>query len=303
MEKIGNVILNDTYYNEKYDYRDTTIEDQLLKYISQKKDPLTILSQDNRWPILYHISPMRKNIIDWCIFDSQADILEIGSECGILTEELCKKGKTVTCIEVSKKKSVVNALRNQKCSNLEIIVGSFSSIKIEKKFDYIILIGGLEYSQYYKNVEKSAVVFLQELGSFLKPNGKILLAVQNKFGLKYWAGAPEDHTGKLFDSIEGYAATKEKVNSFSKQELEKIIFDAGYNFERFYYPFPDYIFMQQIFSDEYLPKEDELVCSLDSFHYDKVQLFDETSAFRNIINANQFQFFSNSFFVEITPNY
>lgn len=39
---------------------------------------------------------------------------------------------------------------------------------------------------------------LNMLKPFLKENGKVLLAIENKFGLKYWCGAAEDHTGIPF---------------------------------------------------------------------------------------------------------
>ena len=36
--------------------------------------------------------------------------------------------------------------------------------------------------------------FLKEMGGYLKPEGKLLIAIENRLGLKYFAGAPEDHT-------------------------------------------------------------------------------------------------------------
>ena len=113
MERIGNVILDDTYYCSKYDERDTLIEKDLMKYLKKYDNSLDILSEDNRWPILYHISPIRKNILEWYDFDENADILEIGAECGVLTEVLCRKSRSVTCIEPSMMQSRVNAFRNR----------------------------------------------------------------------------------------------------------------------------------------------------------------------------------------------
>ncbi|MDO5151350.1 MAG: methyltransferase domain-containing protein [Oscillospiraceae bacterium] len=300
MKKIGDVLLNDKYWKSEYDDTDSKVGSLLLEYLSQTKNPLEIISMDNRWPVLYHMSPIRKNIVEWYPFKKNAEILEIGSESGVLTEVLCRNAKSVTCIEQSKQLSVVNATRNQNFSNLEIIIGSMKEIQLEQCFDYITLIGYLEYVRCFEDSKNPFVSFLKEIKKYLKKDGKILLAVQNKFGLKYWAGHAEDHTGEYFASIEGYNREKEKADSFSKNELKKIISEAGYQCQDFYYPFPEYKFPQQIFSDKFLPKEDDIICSRDSYDYDKYQTFDETAAFRNIIQSGYFDIFANSFFVELS---
>ena len=44
------------------------------------------------------------------------------------------------------------------------------------------------------------------------------IAIENKFGIKYWAGATEDHTGRIFDGIQGYGGV-ERVRTFSRYAL------------------------------------------------------------------------------------
>lgn len=298
MEKVGNVVLDDTWYDEKYEPKDTSVEENLLEYFSKDKEAIEILWQDDRWEMLYHVSPLRKNILDWYEFTPDVEVLEIGAECGILTEILCEKVKRVTCIESSRKKSVVNAWRNQKFANLNILVGPWNVVPVKKKYDYVLLIGGLEYVYCYIEDENAPAYFLNKIHEMLKDDGKLLLAVQNKFGLKYWAGHAEDHTGRYFDSMENYIFSQQKETSFSKDELKKMLEKTGYSAAEFYYPFPDHKFAQQIFSENYLPKEDDVICSLDSFSYDRLQLFDETRVFQNMIKEKKFDFFSNSFFVE-----
>lgn len=296
---IGNVMLDDMNYCAEYDERYTTIEEDLMKYMDQYDDPLEILSADNRWPILYHISPIRKNILDWYDFVPEADILEIGAECGILTEVLCRKAGSVTCIEPSLIKSKINAFRNKNFSNLKIIVSDFYKADLKKQYDYVVLIGNLDKVISTQEQGKKVQDVFDDLYKLVKKDGKVLFAVQNKFGLKYWAGYPEEHTGKYFDSIEGYSETSGMARGFSKYELLDMFHNSHFREVNFYYPFPDYIFPQQIFSDDYLPKEDDLVCNLDSYEFDRICLFNETAAFRNIVMSRQFDFFSNSFLLEL----
>lgn len=46
---------------------------------------------------------------------------------------------------------MINYERNKHYDNLEIIVGNFNDIKFENKFDYITLIGVLEYARLFTN--------------------------------------------------------------------------------------------------------------------------------------------------------
>ncbi len=299
MEKIGNVIIDDVFYSGTDEYSDGSIENELLEYVQKYEDEMEILKSDNRWPILYHISPVRKNILEWYEFKKEAEVLEVGAGCGAVTGAICEKAKTVTGIELSMKRSLINAYRNKRYDNLKIMVGNFNDIRLEQKYDYITLIGVFEYAAYYTPAENPFVEFLTKLKHALKENGKLLIAIENKFGLKYWAGSAEDHTAHYFDGIMGYTHTGAKVRTFSKDELIQIITEAGFSGWKFYYPFPDYKFAQQIFSDNYLPDKNEIVCSLDSFDNDRLRLFDETAAFKNIIEAGKFDFFANSYFIEI----
>ncbi len=297
-EKIGNVILNYQYYKGSDDYTDGKIEDELLSMVETEKNVEKLLEKDSRWAVLYHLSPVRKNILEWYPFKEDGEILEIGAGCGAITGILSEKGKSVTCIELSKKRSLINANRNYQCSNVEIMVGNFNDIQLEKKFDYITLIGVLEYANFYTADKQPFRSFLKNIRKYLKKDGRLLIAIENKFGLKYWNGAKEDHTGIMFDGISGYHMSKSKVRTFSRSELEKLLEDSGYGFWNFYYPFPDYKFPTQIFSDLNLPKTEDLIGSAESYDADRILFFDETAVYNEILKAGQFPFFANSFFVE-----
>ena len=94
--------------------------------------------------------------------------------------------------------------------------------------------------------------FLRLIAKHLKKGGSLVIAIENRLGLKYWAGAREDHTGGYFDGLEDYAKGQD-VRTFSRPELEKILDENGYASRRFYYPYPDYKLPVSIYSDRYLP--------------------------------------------------
>lgn len=299
MEKIGNVNMDYTFYKGTDEYCDGAIEQEILEYVKNYEDEMEILEKDDRWPVLYHISPIRKNILEWYEFKENADVLEVGAGCGAVTGGICERAGSVTSVDLSKQRSMINAYRNKKYDNLNIIVANFNDIKFDKKYDYITLIGVLEYASYYTATDNPFVDFLKKLKGTLKEDGKLLVAIENKFGMKYWSGCVEDHTGRYYDGIMGYVNTESKVKTFSKDELIDIIQEAGFNTYKFYYPFPDYKFAQQIFSDDYLPGENDLICQTQTYDNDRFLMFNETLAYNNIINSHKFDFFSNSFFIEI----
>ena len=298
VENVGKVKLNYEFYNGTDSYSDGDIEEDLLDLVKNEKDVINILNNDNRWPIFYHLSPVRQNILEWYDFKNNASVLEIGSGCGAITGVLSKKASKVTCVELSKRRSLINANRNFECDNVEIYVGNYNDIVLNEKFDYITLIGVLEYADYYTDGNNSFVDFLINVKKYLKPDGKLLIAIENKYGMKYWSGAREDHTNVFFDGITDYNATSLKVRTFSKNKLKNMLDEAGFRTSAFYYPLPDYKLPTQIFSDAYLPSKEDLNYAVVSYDNSRAQLFDEKIALGSMVDEGMFGFFANSFFVE-----
>ena len=253
-EQIGKVTMDYTFYSGNDEYSDGDIEQEMLDMVKEDADWNKILKKEKRWPILYHMSPIRENIIEWYPFEKDARVLEVGAGCGAVTGALCRAARSVTCVDLSKRRSLINALRHRQYSNLNIVVGNFNDIELNQEFDYITLIGVFEYAAYYTATENPFPDFLRNVG---------------------------------------------KMRTFSKDKLISIIEEAGFSKMVFYYPFPDYKFPRQIFSDDYLPKEEDLVCTLNTYDNSRVKLFDETAVYQGLIEEGKFDFFANSFFVEI----
>ena len=289
-------ILNLKYYKGEDLYSDGDIEDELLNIVSQYDDFTEILKKDDRWPILYHLSPIRENLLEWYDYKNNSSLLEIGAGCGAVTGAFCKKVGRVVGVELSKRRSLINANRNGKYGNLAIMVGNFEDIIIEEKFDYVSLIGVLEYSPLYINSKTPFEDMLAKTKSMLKEDGKLIIAIENKMGLKYMAGATEDHTGKAFDGVDGYVGVKH-VKTLSKNQLENMLYEAGYNNLEFYYPFPDYKLPTVVYSEDMLPKSGELRNIVNVYDRDRFTTFDEESAFDQLCEDNKLEYFANSFLI------
>jgi len=144
---------------------------------------------------------------------------------------------------------------------------------------------------------------LKDAKKHLKKDGELIIAIENKLGLKYWRGAPEDHTNILFDSLEGYPKNI-GVKTFGKEELKELIIESGFNEKKisFYYPLPDYKFCYELFSDNYLPSDTHPISNrvFPSPHPIKSHtIFDELLVSKELQKNKLFDKFSNSFLVFI----
>lgn len=301
-EKIGQVILDDTYYPGEDFYTDGAVEDEMLE-IAQKypeEELNRAIAEKKSWPVLYHFSHIRENIVSWLPFTGEEKVLEIGSGCGAVTGALCRKAKEVTCIELSRKRSEINARRHRDCGNLTILMGNFQEIEktLTEKYDYITLIGVFEYGEAYIQSKTPYVDFLKTIAGHLKPDGKIIMAIENRFGLKYWAGCTEDHFGTLFEGLEGYPETK-GVKTFTKKELTAILKEAGGLKAEWYFPFPDYKLPMTIYSEKRLPAKGELNRMETNFDRLRLQLFQESPVYDSLLDNDLFPQFSNSFLLLI----
>ena len=300
MIEVGNVKIDDSLYGGSDIYTDGPIEDIMLEIAKTipREEQNAEIDKHKEWPILYHFSHLRENIILSAPISKEDSILEIGAGCGAITSALINRGKSVHAIDLSMKRSMINAHRNRDKENLKISVGNFEDIEksLNEKYDFITLIGVLEYGEGFILTDNPYVDFLKMCKKHLSENGRIAIAIENKYGLKYFAGCKEDHTSRYFEGIEGYRNSS-NVRTFGKSELTKIIHEAGFERITYYYPYPDYKFPSKIFSDDYLPNSTELSVNNLNFDHERVQLFDETIAFQEIINDNLFPLFSNSFLV------
>lgn len=294
---VGNVKLNIEHYSGKDEYTDGNIEDVLLEECKNNTQD-ELLKNSNDYAVLYHLSNIRHNLLEWYPFKKSDHLLEIGAGCGALTGLFSEKCDKVTCIELSKKRSMINAYRHNDRDNIEILIGNFQDIEPTiGKFDVITLIGVWEYSKLYiSNVEDPFREMLKLARKHLKRNGKILIAIENKMGLKYWNGSPEDHTNKLYSGLNDYTS-KERVRTFSKPEIEKMLFEEGLSDFAFYYPLPDYKLPDRIYSDEYLPQVGDIRIFGKEYASAHPCNFNEATVYDQITGDNQFAYFSNSFLI------
>ena len=127
----------------------------------------------------------------------------------------------------------------------------------------------------------------------------MILAVDNRYGLTYFAGSKERLTGKYFEGLEGYGCS-EGVCTFSKEAVLAMVKEAGFAAVKTYYPYPNYRYMTALYTDEHLPSPGELSKNLCNFEEERAVLFDEAAVFDGLVKEGKFQEFSNSYLFDLT---
>ncbi len=252
--------------------------EELLNIVKTEKDLEEFLTHEDKYEYLYNFSNIRKNVLEWYDFNPKARLLELGAECGALTGLFCDRVKEVVAIDEDERKCAVNIARNAKKGNLKVRkhVESLEQKKkkadeqdgdiINGKYDYVTIIGNF-------SVDK-----LRIAKEFLKPKGRLLLAIENKYGIKYWSG-------------------DERPNTYSRMQLIGLLRMEGFKIEQGYYPIPDYVFPMEIYSSKNLPKVGSISTISPSFEKDKVLSLDEIKAYDMVIKDGKFEEYANSFIV------
>lgn len=258
------------------------------------------LEKEDDWWMFYHLSTLRTSILNWYEFKEESILLEVGGELGALTGLFCDKCSQVTVTEKAAENAEIIASRYRNRNNLSVMACDIDDIPEEKfkdSFDYIVVGKELEYKGYgYWNPEFYCA-FLKKLVRWLKPDGKLLIITENRYGIKYLCGTRDPHTGIPFDGINKYPGGS-KGYSFSRRELAEVIEGAGIKKFQFFYPLPDSRFPQLIYTDEYKDKRN--INERLNF-YDPAQdtlLVPERSLYNDIMDNDVLHFLSNSFLIE-----
>lgn len=219
------------------------VERRIASIIGHATD-LGVLSDELRphctdWPSLYHLSGTRANILRPFESELRGDILEIGAGCGAITRFLGECGGNVLALEGSPRRASIARARTRDLNNVTVVCDKFDDFSCDQRFDVVTLIGVLEYANLFTAGAHPTLAMLERVRNFLKPSGKLIIAIENQLGLKYFAGAPEDHIGIPMYGIEA-RYRNDQPQTFGRKELAGLIKQAGFLSTEFLAPFPDY---------------------------------------------------------------
>jgi SAM-dependent methyltransferase len=220
------------------------VEEKILSVIRNAED-LSLYSDELRqqqtdWPSRYHLSADRVNLLrPFAQSLAGAAVLELGCGCGAITRYLGELGAQVIAVEGSQRRAHIAAARCRDLDNVSVVADRLQNLPFENSFDVVTLIGVLEYSRVYVESVDPIQAVLQRAKRYLKPNGVLIVAIENQLGLKYFAGAPEDHGLGVMAGINNLYHDKTPV-TFGHQTLTHQLKKAGFSAIETHLPFPDY---------------------------------------------------------------
>lgn len=218
-------------------------EANMLALIEQTRDVSSLsselASQCRDWVTTYHLSGVRANVLRPFASHLQGSILEIGAGCGAITRYLGESGAQVLALEGSLQRARIARERTRDLPNVKLLAENFEHFSTDQRFDVITLIGVLEYAAVFVSGSHPAQGMLKKVRRLLKPGGQLIVAIENQFGLKYFAGAPEDHLGQTAVGLEN-RYTEQGVRTYGKEALQALLQASGLVHTQFFGAFPDY---------------------------------------------------------------
>jgi glycosyltransferase involved in cell wall biosynthesis/SAM-dependent methyltransferase len=209
------------------------------------------------WPTRYHFSRQRANLLRPLHIWRGARVLDIGAGSGTLSRYLGEIGADVVALEPTPLRARAASLRCADLPNVRVVTGAIDSYRETRPFDLVTCIGVLEYAL---GSDASRRAFLEHLRRVVGTDGTLVVAIENQLGLRYLLGYGEDHLDEPWAGIEGYGG-QHRVATPGQRTLGRLLAEAGFDAQRWLYPFPDYKLPSTVVSETVYrrPDAEELV--------------------------------------------
>lgn len=234
---------------KEFNYSDgEDAEQKLHRILSAAKDlgsdSAELDAQIDDWPTEYHLSSSRANLLRSLNLGNVHNVLELGCGCGSISRYLGEQQHlNIDAVEGSSIRASLAALRCRDQANVTISSGNFNQMKFpQDHYDLVLFVGVTEYAGRFsdRKTDQQALQDLLSLASAaLSENGTVVIAIENRTGLKYMMGAGEDHYGRGYVGIDDYPQST-GIRTYSKAQWEEQLAQSDFAASRFAYPFPDY---------------------------------------------------------------
>jgi len=279
-------------------------ETQLLKVLRDTGDLSSasdeLAGQASSWPERYHLSNDRANLLRPVDLRSTDTVLEIGAGCGAITRYLGERCDTVDALEPVAERARVARERTRDLPGVEVFIGEIADVPDGQVYDLVVVVGVLEYTGAGSDDPQPYLRFLRRAASLLTEEGTLVVAIENRVGVKYLAGAPEDHSGRPFDSLEGYLHGT-PARTFSRGELTALLGEAGLD-AKVLGAFPDYKLTRLLFTEDLVDDASSLAYRIPTFPSPDwsggpPRVADEAAIWRTMVEAGLGPETPNSFVV------
>ncbi len=210
-------------------------------------------------------------------------VVDVGCMWGALTISFAMAGCSVVAIDqtLESLRLLQQRLIDDALTNVEVVCLDLKKVRyadsavdtfvVNGVMEWIPETGTIELKKYYgKKLAKESDYqdrpdilqkdFLQRLYSGLKTDGKLYLAIENRFDFFYFLGLPDPHCNlkfitflprKVQNFISNILLGRPYVNwTYSEHALKKMLTDAGFRDISFFYTFPNYRLPEYILSQK-----------------------------------------------------
>lgn len=182
-------------------------------------------------------------------------VLDIGSGWGQIARPLARQRPVVALEPVAERLAFITAAARQDgiAGQMAFVEADYFDIQFETRFAAICAIGVFEWAGAFQNHADPQIRqqdFLRKARGELADDGTLIIGIENRLGLKYLLGCPDDHIG--VSSVACLPAelarqrwkqtTGQELQSFtySLTELQQLLQAAGFARVEFFAAFPDY---------------------------------------------------------------
>ena len=223
------------------------------------------------------IRDFSKGAFVWYNFRQGSSILYVYSRRvdEAVTELLESKGKVENC-------SIEQVLNNQSESNI---------------YDYIVGIDVIEESRCPQNL-------LDICHQLLKPDGRLIIGVENRYAIKYICGDRDPYTNHNFDGIENYRRLSDADwdsiagRCYSMSELKLMLSQAGFDNDKLYSVMPSLQETQLVYAEGYEPVEELAMRYFPLYNYPDSVFLEEQYLYTDLIKNGMFHKMANAYIIE-----
>lgn len=214
-------------------------------------------------PWLHRIisEPARTAFFDQVLPADPGLTLDIGAGWGQVCRELAARRTVVALEPVAERLAFIRTAARQDgvAGRLACIGADYFEVRFETHFDTICAIGVLEWVgafQTHADPQERQRAFLRKVRAELAPGGCLVLGIENRLGLKYLLGCPDDHlgvphiaclpAGRARQAWQRAAGRALQSFTYSGPELELLLHEAGFRNVELFAAFPDYKLPEKI---------------------------------------------------------
>ncbi|MDA9119043.1 class I SAM-dependent methyltransferase [Opitutales bacterium] len=219
-------------------------------------------AETNPWLNSIVTSPKRCKFLEEMTLSKNLRVLDIGAGWGQTTIPLARTHKVCALEPTPERLDFIQAAAKQEnvTENLFFIGSDYMEVEFQTKFDLILSIGVLEWIGAFREdgeAEELQAIFLAKTKADLVSDGRLVIGIENRLGLKYLLGANDDHIGIPDIACHTKDLAKEKYKyitdnelrclTYSLAEYEKMLKNVGFQEIQFYVSLPDYKLPDKIF--------------------------------------------------------